>query len=184
MYAEGDLDQPYQENASAVFLKTILPTIVTKMRLQQDQMLPMTLDMGLLRHVFQSQLRRFYKTKKLTRGLQPTGKSNEDLDEDFKEEVLSEDQEDEEDEDFVERSNADADEVAMFTRDKLGELADSVSRKNEPHIRKIESQKCGDDEEKKGESHFKSVLKELEESVSSEDEDDDFTKRGDDTQAD
>ena len=48
MYAEGDLEQPYQNSGSAVLLKSILPTIVAKMRLHQDQESPKTLDMGLL----------------------------------------------------------------------------------------------------------------------------------------
>ena len=77
MYAEGDLDLPSQSEESAQYLKSCLPAIVAKLTTNppseednedSDSHLR-EINMGLVKHVFQHQLRRFYKTKKLTRGL-------------------------------------------------------------------------------------------------------------------
>ena len=60
-----------------------------------------------------------------------------------------------------------------------------MSKKEDPVIKKVTSKDGGAPEEKKGESHFKSVLKELEENVSSDDDDDNNEKdNGTTTQAD
>ena len=112
--------------------------------------------MGLVRHVFQRQLRRFNKTKTLTRGLKGDGDDDdgEVVDEDeFKEkEGIDSD-------DMDEEKNGEEDETDQFTGDGVGKLADNVTKP-----------KLVGEETKDKESHFKSVLKDLEEDVSEDDD--------------
>ena len=74
-----------------------------------------------------------------------------------------------EDEDHLNKGNEEEDELAMFTRDGVGKLADDVTSKPKFHNANKATQP--NEETKDGQSHFKSVLKELEENVSDDDED-------------
>ena len=60
------------------------------------------------------------------------------------------------------------DELAIFTCDGVGKLADQVSQK--PAVAGVDRSEAHPEEEKKS-SHFKSVLKELEENVSDSEDD-------------
>ncbi len=67
-----------------------------------------------MRFAFQSQLRRFYKTKSLTQGLDHSGQKVDDQDE-YKSQNEDSEIEDEQKED----------ELAIFTKDHVGEIADN-----------------------------------------------------------
>lgn len=84
MYAEGDADLHLQNTEAVALLKEKLPEIVSLLFLNTniEPLAPAekaecksqneactSLDTGLLRYTFQTQLRRFYKTKSLTEGL-------------------------------------------------------------------------------------------------------------------
>lgn len=178
MYAEGDFPQPMQDESSAAELRTLLPVIVAKLcpshqTGDESNKVGNVLDMGLVRHVFSDQLRWFYKTKNLTKSLkQPGGEANKDGqdDEDVFKDGDSDELEESEDEDCV-RGEAtlkdDEDEAALFTKDHLGKLADKVTRKPAEN-----NCKDGETGEERKESHFKSFLRDLEENVSSDEEED------------
>ena len=191
MYAEGDLPLSQQDSACAKKLKEIIPTIVHKLcagrhtkDVDKDEESSglRTLDMGLVRHVFSEQLRWFYKTKSLTKTLkQPgeTGDKNDGGDADLFREIGDDDQmeydSDGEEEELSDNphNGDDAEQVDIFTKDHVGKLADSVTK---PLKLKSKSDKTTLEERK--EDHFKSVLRDLEENVSSDDDDGDGDAAG------
>ena len=66
------------------------------------------------------------------------------------------------------------DELALFTKDHVSKLADNVSSTlpQQPKTNPQQESLSGENANAKPESHFKSVLKELEENVSDDDDDD------------
>ena len=155
------------------------------------------LDVDLLKYIFTTQLRHFYKTKKLagkamrkansydpaTSGGQGPRGNNEELgigedeyrsgaESDYEDKNADEEEDDDVDEDELE------DESAVFERDHFDKLAKDISAKGRrPAIAPLVSPAKrvggaqGTEEGKEGNgNHFKTILKELEESVSEDDE--------------
>lgn len=77
------------------------------------------------------------------------------------------DMEEEDDDEVIGRDCDEEEELAMFTGDGVGKLADDITTAKKQQQSALPQM----EDAKDGQSHFKTVLKELEENVSEDDED-------------